>query len=68
LENTSPQNNEREVKNMNITTTACGAKGNANNSWWKATLAAEKFNGRKEIKKTAHANPAIDAIHNNPDI
>jgi len=57
---------------MKLTTETYGAYINTNNSWWRATLTAEKLNeklhGKKEVEKIPHKNPAIQAIHDNKNL
>ena len=53
---------------MKLTTETYGAYVNTNNSWWKATLTNEKLNPPKKPENKGHANPAIQAIHDNPNL
>ena len=51
-----------------ITTKTYGAYINTKNSWWRATLTSEKLNPPKKPENKGHANPAIQAIHDNPNL
>ena len=52
----------------NITTTTYGANVNKNNSWWRATLTAEKLNPPKKIEYKGHDNAELQAIHANANL
>lgn len=53
---------------MKITTTNYGAIVNTKNSWWKATLTAEKLNPPKKTEYKGHDNAAINEIHANANL
>jgi len=53
---------------MKLTTETYGAYVNTNNSWWRATLTADKLNPPKKTENAGHANTEIQAIHNNANL
>ena len=53
---------------MKLTTTNYAAIVNTNNSWWRATLTAEKLNPPKKPENAGHANAELQAIHENANL